>query len=63
MKLKVFSLAFALILFCSSIPLTVEAQANHSLEWGVDVDEEFKEEEKETEIETDSEITEKSDIE
>ena len=41
MKLKVLSLAFALILFCSSIPLAVEAQSNHSLEWGVDIDDEF----------------------
>lgn len=29
-----------LILICSSVPLTVEAQSNN-LEWGVDVDEEF----------------------
>jgi len=41
LKLKVLSLAFALILVCSSIPLAVEAQSNHALEWGVDVDEEF----------------------
>ncbi|MGY5879234.1 MAG: hypothetical protein RTV31_03240 [Candidatus Thorarchaeota archaeon] len=41
MKLKVLSLAFALILVCSSIPLAVEAQSNHSLEWGVDIGEEF----------------------
>ncbi|MBE0525836.1 MAG: hypothetical protein IH631_02770 [Candidatus Thorarchaeota archaeon] len=41
MKLKVFSLAFILLLIYSSVPLAAEAQANHSLEWGVDVDEEF----------------------
>jgi hypothetical protein len=41
MKLKAFALAFTLILMCSSVPITVEAQANHTLEWGVDVGEEF----------------------
>ncbi|MGY5859600.1 MAG: hypothetical protein RTU63_09530 [Candidatus Thorarchaeota archaeon] len=40
MKLKVLSLIFALILIYSSTPISVEAQT-HSLEWGVDVDEEF----------------------
>ncbi len=30
-----------LILICSAIPLTAEAQSNNALEWGVDVDEEF----------------------
>ncbi|TFG32840.1 hypothetical protein EU528_02075 [Candidatus Thorarchaeota archaeon] len=40
MKLKVLSVVLALVLIYSSIPLTAEAQS-HSLEWGVDVDEEF----------------------
>ena len=41
MKLKFLSLAFVLILICSSVPITVEAQSNNDLEWGVNVDEEF----------------------
>ena len=40
MKLKVLSLAFVLIIVFASSPLSVEAQT-HSLEWGVDVGEEF----------------------
>ena len=40
LKLKVLSLILALVLIYSSIPLTAEAQT-HSLEWGVDVNEEF----------------------
>lgn len=40
MKLKFVTLTFVLILICSSVPITAEAQSN-SLEWGVDVDEEF----------------------
>ncbi len=40
MKLKFLTLTFVLILICSSVALTAEAQANN-LEWGVDVDEEF----------------------
>ena len=40
MKLKFLALTFLLILICSSVPITAEAQANN-LEWGVDVDEEF----------------------
>jgi hypothetical protein len=39
--MKFISLAFMLILFCSSIPLTVEAQSNNSLEWGVNIGEEY----------------------
>ena len=41
MKLKFLTLTFVLILICSAIPLTAEAQSNNALEWGVDVDEEF----------------------
>lgn len=41
MKLKVLSITFMLIIICSSVPLTADAQSNHTLEWGVDVDEEF----------------------
>ncbi len=40
MKLKFVTLTFVLILICSSVPITAEAQSN-SLEWGVDVHEEF----------------------
>ncbi len=40
-KLKFLSLMFVLILACSSVPMTAEAQSNNTLEWGVDVDEEF----------------------
>jgi len=41
LKLKFLSLMFVLILVCSSVPITAEAQSNNTLEWGVDVDEEF----------------------
>ncbi|MHA1135304.1 MAG: hypothetical protein ACTSSE_02340 [Candidatus Thorarchaeota archaeon] len=41
MKLKFLSLIFALLLICSSVPLVIDAQSNHSLQWGVNVDEEF----------------------
>ncbi len=41
MKLKFLTLTFVLILICSSVPITAEAQSNNALEWGVDVDEEF----------------------
>ncbi|MCK5389316.1 MAG: hypothetical protein KAJ36_02420, partial [Candidatus Thorarchaeota archaeon] len=40
MKLKFLTLTLVLILICSSVPITAEAQSNN-LEWGVDVDEEF----------------------
>ena len=40
MKLKFLALTFLLILICSSVPIIAEAQSN-SLEWGVDVGEEF----------------------
>ena len=40
MKLKFLSLIFALLLIYSSVPLIVDAQS-HSLQWGVNVDEEF----------------------
>ena len=40
-KLKFLSLMFAILLICSSVPLVTEAQSNHSLEWGVEVGEEF----------------------
>lgn len=41
MKLKFLSLTFALLLVCASIPLVIDAQSNHTLEWGVEVDDEF----------------------
>jgi len=41
LKLKFLSLAFALLLVCSSVPLVTDAQSNHSLQWGVEVGEEF----------------------
>ncbi|MCJ7817653.1 MAG: hypothetical protein MUP60_02275 [Candidatus Thorarchaeota archaeon] len=41
MKLKFLSLTFALLFIFSSVPLVTDAQSNHSLQWGVDVDEEF----------------------
>lgn len=41
MKLKFLTLTVVLILICSSVPITAEAQSNNALEWGVDVDEEF----------------------
>ena len=41
MKLKFLSLAFALLLIYSSVPLVIDAQSNHSLQWGVDVGDEF----------------------
>jgi len=41
LKLKFISLAFLLILISSSVPLTAEAQSNHSLEWGADIGGEF----------------------
>lgn len=41
MKLKFLSLMFAMLLICSSVPLVINAQSNHSLQWGVDAGEEF----------------------
>jgi len=41
LKQRVLSLALVLIVICSSTPLAAEAQANNTLEWGVDVGEEF----------------------
>ncbi len=41
MKLKLLSLAFLLLLLYSSTPIIVEAQGTNTLEWGVEVGEEF----------------------
>ncbi len=41
MKIKLLSIALTILILYSSVPLVIDAQSNHSLEWGVEVGEEF----------------------
>jgi hypothetical protein len=41
MKLKLLSIALTIFILYSSVPLVIDAQSNNSLEWGVEVGEEF----------------------
>jgi hypothetical protein len=41
MKLKFLSFVLVLLLIYSSVPVEIDAQSNHNLEWGVSIGEEF----------------------